>query len=565
MKNIWIRISENKNYRTKFIWSVVALSVIVVMTLPVCVAASMSFYKADDFIECISDIDRNFRELLLFSLNCSKDAYFHWMGTYFSKFVQTLFHPLNGGGLMQLRIVMTTNALLFVASLCIFVYTLSKSEIRSSAAGLLLSACCCAVFFGFQTWQEALYWYSGAMCFSLPLSIFFLGLTIVLRLDDYQKKWLIIASGILLFCGSGGSLAVAGTGCWFLFMIVVAKSLHKNLKKSHIFLFIVAVLGAAINALAPGNFVRHGVIDDSGVHLFRAVIWSFSFVLENIQWLFTETPFLVIFILSFLIGAYEGKKGQIDKRYAGIMIIMNAIAPLVTCFPVCLGYSADGGGNRCQFVIICTLVISSVSIAVLAGKLMTKHVTENLTGNAVLAMLILIVVMPAEADGWKVTSLIPLKTMVELADGDIQEYYRDVNRVYDAISADSNENVFLHEGLKPADTFWEADLAEDPNCYMNITCASYYQKESVQYVTQPVYHSGDITYVRIETSGFHEDLSYVSIINNGASGTENIQILEPLTENMVLQIPGEETGKVEIYVFDDATGKVCLEQREIEY
>lgn len=244
---------------------------------------------------------------------------------------------------------------------------------------------------------------------------------------------------------------------------------------------------------------------------------------------------------------------------------MNAIAPLVTCFPVCLGYSADGGGNRCQFVIICTLVISSVSIAVLAGKLMTKHVTENLTGNVVLAMLILLVVMPAETDGWKVTSLIPLKTMVELADGDIQEYYRDVNRVYDAISADSNENVFLHEELKPADTFWEADIAEDPNGYMNITCASYYQKESVQYVTRPVYHSGDITYVRIETSGFHEDLSYVSIINNGASGTENIQILEPLTENMVLEIPGEETGNVAIYVFGDSEGKVCLEQREIEY
>ena len=87
MKNMWIRIRENKNYSAKFIWSLVALSVIVVMTLPVCVAASMSFYKADDFIECISDIDRNFRELLLFSLNRSKDAYFHWMGTYFSKFV----------------------------------------------------------------------------------------------------------------------------------------------------------------------------------------------------------------------------------------------------------------------------------------------------------------------------------------------------------------------------------------------------------------------------------------------------------------------------------------------
>ena len=34
---------------------------------------------------------------------------------------------------------------------------------------------------------------------------------------------------------------------------------------------------------------------------------------------------------------------------------------------------------------------------------------------------------------------------------------------------------------------------------------------------------------------------------------------------MVLEIPGEDTGKVVIYVFGDAEGKNCLEQREIEY
>lgn len=77
-------------------------------------------------------------------------------------------------------------------------------------------------------------------------------------------------------------------------------------------------------------------------------------------------------------------------------------------------------------------------------------------------------------------------------------------------------------------------------------------------MTQPVYHNGNVTYVRIETSGLHEDLFYVSIINNGVSGTENIQMLEPLTENMALEIPGEEIGEVKIYVLGDAEGKVCL-------
>lgn len=122
MNKFWNKIQNNKKFRAEFILSLVVLIAIAVMTLPVCVASSMPFYKADDFVECIwktSDKNRNFGELFLFSLNYSKNAYFNWMGTYFSKFLQTLFHPLNGAGLIQLRIVMTANALLFAASLCI--------------------------------------------------------------------------------------------------------------------------------------------------------------------------------------------------------------------------------------------------------------------------------------------------------------------------------------------------------------------------------------------------------------------------------------------------------------
>lgn len=567
MKNAWIKIREDKKYRAELIWSAVALFVTAVMTLPICVAASQSFYKADDFIECVmkaSDRNGNIWELFLYSLNCAHYAYFNWMGTYFSKFVQTLLHPLNGAGLTQLRVIMMGNALLFAVAFWMFIYALGKAEKTSPVSRMLLAVFGCIGLFGFKTWQEALYWYSGAMCFSLPLTLYFLAFALLL-LSDHPRKWIFVLSGILLFCGSGGSLTAVGMDCWIFLMIIVAEYLQKRLRKSHVILFGITVVGAAINALAPGNFVRHGAIDDSGIHLLRAVIWSVSYVLENAQWLFTETLFAVVLIVVFLLGVYEGRKRQITKGYAVIMTVMNALMPLVTCFPVCLGYSADGGGNRCQFVLVCSLVISSISIAVLTGKMISEKVTDNLAGGMVLAILILLVAMPAQKDGWKMTSLIPLKTLVELADGDIQEYYRDVNRVYDAIGEDKNENVFLHEQLSPADTFWEMDIAEDPSGYMNTSCASYYRKKSVQYVTQPVYHSGDVTYVRIETSGFQEDLSYVSILNTSEAGIETIQSLEPLAGNMVLEIPGDASGKVEIYVFGDAEGKICLEQREIEY
>lgn len=84
-------------------------------------------------------------------------------------------------------------------------------------------------------------------------------------------------------------------------------------------------------------------------------------------------------------------------------------------------------------------------------------------------------------------------------------------------------------------------------------------------VLNDVFHGEDATYVRISPSSFVEDMSYVTIVNTLKEDTQIIQILEPLNENLVIQIPANLSGKIGIYVFADSEGKERVLQREIEY
>lgn len=173
------------------------------------------------------------------------------------------------------------------------------------------------------------------------------------------------------------------------------------------------------------------------------------------------------------------------------------------------------------------------------------------------------ITMPTERENWKLSSSIPYRTAMALAESQIQDYYRSVNRIYDRIREDENEDVFIYDLPETLDIFFTIGIQEDPDYLLNRECASFFGKNSVQYVPDPVYKGSD-TYVRIAPSYFKHDLSYVSIfINNDLSGTETVQVLKPFEENKVLQIPGGETGSVVVYVFADSKGGDVLEELEI--
>lgn len=564
MKEKWKRIRTNKGYRTQCIINFLLISAIVVVVMPIIVASSMTFYRGDDFPGTAWDSKKNIVELFLASLGYAKGMFFNWQGAYFSMFAWELFNPLLGGGLSQLRIIMVISAILFVISLSMFVYGLFKQEAASIQHRLLLCLCCFLGTLGFEVWYQIFYWYTGAIGYTFPLSLALIALGLILLSD---KKLFYVLAGILLFCASGGCLAVAAIECYWLLMIIVSRMLKKTARRKDYILFIIAVSGALVNSLAPGNFARHSVIDDSGLHLFRAIIFSFSEMVATAEWLFLDTPFILIAIIAFSIGVSIGKRQIANSTYSWIMVGLNICTPIVTYFPVCLGYSSGGGPNRCRFMLTLAFVVSAILILVLMGKIFASYIKTSYMREVLIMVTLLLIIMPIKREGWKVSEMIPYRTLMKLTEGQIQSYYRDANGIYDAIREDDNEDVFIFTMPKPVDEFLSMDIQEHPDYLINTECANYFGKKSVQYVSKPVYVNGEEDiYVRIAPSYFKHDLQFVSIFNNSdLQGMETIQVLSPFEKNLVIRMPSGDTGTISIYVFADSDGNEVLEEMEISY
>ncbi len=567
IKENWKSFKGNKDFQVKCIVIVLLLIGIVAIVLPIIMASSMTFYRGDDFsdIGTISDGKKNIIELFMASVRNAKNLYFTWQGNYFSMFIFMFIHPILGGGLLQLRIVMIANSILFAIGLVSFSWGLCRREIASLQGRWLLVLCCFLGILGFQSWYQIFYWYTGATVYTIPISLLMIALSMIL-LSEKKHKYII--AGILLFCATGGNYAVAAAGCYWMLMIVISRFYKHKLKKQDIVLFIVTVAGALINCLAPGNFARHDVIDESGLHFFRAVIYGFSEVVATGERLFLDSPFIIIALIACFIGVISGRKKIVDKTYSWIMIVTASLAPIVTYFPVCLGFSSGGGPNRCQFVLTFVFVLSAMIILVLLGEIFADYIDMSYIREAVIIVLLLLIIMPIKRDGWKFSSLIPYQTMMALTKGDIQSYYHSVNRMYDDIRKDENDDVFIYEwpkSVEPEGLFLSLDMDENPTSLRNSECAYYFEKNTVQFVSEPVFKSGD-TYVRIAPSYFEHDLSYVSIFIHGdTSGTEMVQVLKPFEKNMVLKIPEGETGTVSVYVFGDDKGDEIIETFEISY
>ncbi|MCI8922503.1 MAG: hypothetical protein HFI45_00640 [Lachnospiraceae bacterium] len=566
MKEIWSRLKADRDYRIRFIVAILCMILILVIVLPIIVASSMSFYRGDDFADMgtIWDSRRNIAELFLDSLRYTKKIFFSWQGNYFSMFMQMFLSPLLGKGLPQLRVIMVINSVLFVIGLSSFIWGIFKHEIDSGWCRLVLIFCCFLGILGFEVWYQIFYWYTGAIVYTFPLSLAMIALAMILLSD---KKFYSVLAGVLLFCAAGGSLAIAAIACYWLLLVIVSRILKKNIRKKDYILLFIAIAGSLVNSLAPGNFARHSVIDDSGLHLFRAVIFSFSETVITGEWLFLETPFIIIAIIAFFVGICVGKRKIIDASYLWVMIVLNAFTPIVTYFPVCLGYSSGGGPNRCRFILTLAFVISAVVILVFLGETLSQRIQVSCMREVIVMAVLLLIIMPIKREGWKITSLVPYRTMMELTEGNIPNYYREANKIYDAMRDDENEDVFIFTMPNSIDEFLAMDIKEDPNYLINTECAYYFGKRSVQYVSEPVYVSNDNkTYVRIAPSYFEHDLQFVSIFNNSASqGTEEIQVLEPFDNNLVVEMSSKDTGSVSIYVFADADGREILEEMEISY
>ena len=242
---------------------VVALGIISFsVILPVIMACFYGLPAADDF--------SNARGWIIFQGNHLKyvfenmiKVYMSWQGTYFGAFLAGI--PIYYmWGYIGLRLCMFINVAIFLFSCYLFTkYALKWFGItENTIATLLLYTIGMVYQLCNNNLDETFYWYTGICVYTLPLSCMLLCFSCYIAYEDKKENKFLILGCILAFLAAGGSLNVAALLCAVLLFGVVYNCIVNCKIEKNVLIGGTALLGALINTVAPGNFVRHSAFDE---------------------------------------------------------------------------------------------------------------------------------------------------------------------------------------------------------------------------------------------------------------------------------------------------------------
>ncbi len=456
------------------------------------VGAGYTVFSGDDFTHGVrvGAFHVSLPQYFAASLLYVQDLYMDWQGTWFSMFLQAFLSPINNFGLPQLRAVMVGNALLFLISLAVLLWAgLSFFQTADAAKNLMpFKAVILTLFFltvvNADVYAEIYFWFSGAVAYSMPFSLMLIALTLFLFISKKEsssrgKKVCVGIAAVLLFLSSGGSLAVAGLGCYMALMLTAVFFLSTGkVSRYHLAVFAAGFAGALINAAAPGNFSRHDGTAGAGLHFGQAIAYTVRMFAEESGRLFRETMLGLVFLVMIAAGVYLSGRCRIALREYGAAAVFALPAGLVAYFPVALGYGGYYVPNRCYFIIDTALVISLLNLALFLGVCCHRLWGLSSDGHTVTVMLYIclaaLIVTPLTVEE------LPLYRVARYVhNGSYRDYYEKCRAIYDYLDTCPEEDVELEmpEYIEDFECFY---IDEDETGWVNQGIAAYYGKKSVR-------------------------------------------------------------------------------------
>ena len=480
----------------------IACVIIIVVTIVVfAVGAGYTVFSGDDFTHGVrvGAFHVSLPQYFTASLLYVKDLYMDWQGTWFSMFLQAFLSPINNFGLPQLRAVMVGNALLFLVSLAALLWAglsffrmeedaFSGQAVFGTKRLMPLRLVILLLFFltvaNADVYAEIYFWFSGAVAYSMPFSLLLIAWTLLLLMNQQKrsirgKKVCAGIAAVLLFLSSGGSLAVAGVGCYMALVLTAVFFLSTGkISRYNLAVFAAGFAGALINVAAPGNFSRHDGTAGAGLHFGQAMVYTVRMFVEESGRLFRTTMFGLVFLLMIAAGVYLSGRCRIAFREYGVATVLALLSGLVAYFPVALGYGGYYVPNRCYFIIDTAMVISLLNLALFLGVCCHRLCGLPSDGRTVAVLLYIclaaLIVTPLSMEE------LPLYRVARYVhNGSYRAYYEKCAAVYDYLETCPEEDVVL-EMPEYIDDFECFYFDEDENGWVNQGIAAYYGKRSVR-------------------------------------------------------------------------------------
>lgn len=465
------RIMSGKHIIAYFCIFILAITVIIMSW-----TASYSIYNTDDFSLAREYIDSTIDtpNHIYKSLQMTIDDWFSWGGTYFELFLCWCFNPLLGDGVLQLKVIMTVTMLLLGLSIIFFEFNYYKRNGLDLCENLVLTTCFVWSFFNYKTFPEVFFWFTGAMDYSISLSLLLISYTLIETGFNTKKKRYFYAGSIILFFAAGGSQAIAFAAIILLFLLFIQHYFDKKQYRSFSSILIVTI--PFFNILAPGNFVRHSLLGET--HLVRSFFYACRIIVIESERLFKDTGFLIVLLVGGIFVFFADKVVKIKKHDIFTWFLVS----LGVSYLACLGYNSPFLPNRILFVIDFFVIMGYLGLAINLGIFFraygNKHIFDNqLKTRTAIMVLVISILLPFRIEDGYI-----YKLGKGLYTGEILEYHKNVCDIFENMENTDSEVIYIDDLPYPIDGFVELWVAEDENDYKylgNIEMGAYYGKDIV--------------------------------------------------------------------------------------
>ena len=470
--------------------------VLLVLILPVIVANLYTFPCADDYADANSYImwGASLTGLGRFIAN----TYTTWQGTYFPVMYFPLYHYV---GLAGFRWFMLGNTVLFLGTAILFIHGY-VSFFRFKADTYFQITIILAIgFFGLlflaNPLNESLYFYTGAMIYTLPQSIAYIAMYCALQLKRAKGKSIVAYTLLGVCCGAlaaGGNTPVVVLLCSMLVLGIILDCCQKKFYAGRWFITAVSVVGALVNIAAPGWRARYSGYNSEEFHMLASITTGMKdtvFYLLRLLW--KTGPYLMIVCGVVFCIFYKYLKDSMEKfRMPGFVWLYGFLACFAGALPSIMGFQGAMLPARCSFVILSMLYLyTCYAMYYTTGWLAKKEWAsrlENIMVKRKAPVVFACSIVCVALFGIFVINLGPRnmiwpKMVWHMAKGDYKAHDIRYRFVLEQLEGEGEANRMIVAAPLEDDEWVNVQgvgLTEDPNIWTNISIAQYFGLESVE-------------------------------------------------------------------------------------
>ena len=466
--------------------------VILIIIAPFVESIFFSVTSKDDFSMFIRDVT------LAKAIDKANYFWHSWGGGWPYILIECLLNPLN---FASPRSHMTGFVLIIM--FCIFVtvfglmikalLSLKSDGEQNDSKWFPIYALLLAAVLNSDVYPEIFYWFVGNSY--LWGNIFIM--TNIIAIVWYSKKPESVLRGAVLsvvgFVACFNTVLAVSAGLVYLFLVTstVIKERHFEIKcyiTRHIPLAFM-VLGGLVSTLAPGNYTRHGYIDDTGLHFKDALITAFNNTVSGYINVIDMEIIVVVMLIILLIGMRtDSIRSSVNPAW---LWMSGFIASLGVMFPLALGYSSGAVPNRMLFELNSTIIPWMGFSMYYTGKWLAEHDPKRFWSRdglrlPIIAMSIfsVILMMSRDIEGNTAIKKLPWSKTI-LTIGSVIEESNFYRNILAEIEESDEESVVIQRraGDYPVQTgvVMDLELTDAPDHWVNEAVKNYYGKSAIVY------------------------------------------------------------------------------------